>query len=74
MGEVMPVEVDDVSHSLTLRDRSSHVRSNNRCTPRAKLSTAITSRIAPITPTSVFVAVEGASVSLTASAPPPVRA
>ena len=58
----------------TLNGRRSHVRSNSRCMPRAKLSTAITNSNAPITPTSVFVAVDGASASLTASAPPPVKA
>ena len=50
------------------------MRSNSRCTARAKLSMAMASSTAPISPMSVLVAVEGASASLTASAPPPVRA
>ena len=57
----------------TLSGLSSHVCSNSRWTPRVKLRTATSSRNAPTRPMLVSAPEGGEKMSLTASAPPPVR-
>ena len=57
----------------TLSGLSSHVCSNSRCTAREKLSTAIRRKKKPKMPRLVLEPVGAAKMSLTASAPPPVR-
>ena len=57
----------------TLSAFSSQVCSNSRCTAREKLRTATIKNRNPITPMLVLAPADGAKMSRTASAPPPVR-
>ena len=57
----------------TLSGLSSQVCSNSRWTARVKLRTAMSSRKIPVMPMLVLAPDGGEKMSVTASAPPPVR-
>jgi hypothetical protein len=68
-----PIQSSALNVLRTLSGLSSHVCSNSRCTAREKLRTATIRKRNPMMPTLVLVPEGVAKMSLTASAPPPVR-
>ena len=72
-SESPPIQSSPLNVLRTLSESSSQVCSNSRCTAREKLRTATMRKRNPTMPTLVLVPEGGEKMSLTASAPPPVR-